>query len=204
MISNTLTQGKRQAILDAGRRMFITHGYSAVSMDAIAEAAPVSKPTLYKHFKGKQALFAAVIEAHCQTLLSAVKTQQAQHLDPEAGLKAIAHAFIDTLYAEDALQLYRLMIAEQQQFPELGQLVFTVGAEPVLAQLAAYLEELDRQGILGINDITLASQLFFGMLKGDCHLRCLLGLQNGLSDLEKQQLIDASVALFLKGYGYAR
>ncbi|MEY4719236.1 MAG: hypothetical protein RL563_1854 [Pseudomonadota bacterium] len=196
------TQGKRQAILDAGRRMFITYGYSAVSMDAIADAAPVSKPTLYKHFKGKSALFAAVIEAHCQSLLCALKTQQSQHLDPRAGLTAIAHAFIDTLYTPDALQLYRLMIAEQQQFPELGRLVFTLGAEPVLAQLASYLEELHQQRILCIVDIALATQLFFGMLKGDSHLRCLLGLQSGLSELEKRQLIDASVSLFLKGYGY--
>lgn len=196
------TQGKRQAILDAGRRMFITYGYSAVSMDAIADAAPVSKPTLYKHFKGKSALFAAVIESHCQSLLCALKTQQSQHLDPRVGLTAIAHAFIDTLYTPDALQLYRLMIAEQQQFPELGRLVFTLGAEPVLAQLASYLEELHQQRILCIVDIALASQLFFGMLKGDSHLRCLLGLQSGLSELEKRQLIDASVSLFLKGYGY--
>lgn len=202
MISNLHTQDKRQAILDAGRRMFINHGYSAVSMDAIAEAAPVSKPTLYKHFNGKSALFAAVIEAHCQSLLSALKTQQSQHLDPKAGLTTIAHAFIDTLYTADALQLYRLIIAEQQQFPELGRLVFSLGAEPVLAQLASYLEELHQQQVLYIADIKLATQLFFGMLKGDSHLRCLLGLQDGLSDPEKQQLIDASVSLFLKGHAY--
>ena len=52
---------KRQAILDAAKRAFIDHGYSGASMEAIAEAAPVSKPTLYTHFKGKQELFAAVI-----------------------------------------------------------------------------------------------------------------------------------------------
>ena len=36
-----------------------------VNTPGIAEAAPVSKPTLYNHFKGKQELFAAVIASQC-------------------------------------------------------------------------------------------------------------------------------------------
>ena len=58
---NNPNNPKRQAILNAAKRVFIAHGYSGTSMEAIAEAAPVSKPTLYNHFKGKQELFAAVI-----------------------------------------------------------------------------------------------------------------------------------------------
>lgn len=193
---------KRQAILDAAKRAFIAHGYSGASMEAIAEAAPVSKPTLYNHFKGKQELFAAVIAEQCESLLNTLSGVQTGLSDPVAGLKAIAGAFVNLVYTNEAMQLYRLIIAEQQHFPELGELVYRSGPISVLLQLSSYLAELNARGILKVDDIETSSRLFFGMLKGDQHFRCLLGLQSGLSDEAKQRLIDAAVSLFLKGHGY--
>lgn len=193
---------KRQAILDAAKRAFIAHGYSGASMEAIAEAAPVSKPTLYNHFKGKQELFAAVIAGQCESLLNTLSGVQTGLSDPVAGLKTIAGAFVNLIYTNEAMQLYRLIIAEQQHFPELGELVYRSGPISVLLQLSSYLDELNARGILKVDDIETSSRLFFGMLKGDQHFRCLLGLQSGLSDEAKQRLIDAAVSLFLKGHGY--
>jgi TetR/AcrR family transcriptional repressor of mexJK operon len=193
---------KRQAILEAAKRAFIDHGYSGASMEAIAEAAPVSKPTLYTHFKGKQELFAAVVAGQCEALLSSLSVVQTEFSDPVTGLKTIAGAFVDLVYTDEALQLYRLIIAEQQQFPVLGELVYRSGPESVLQQLSTYLGELKARGMLSVDNIETSSRLFFGMLKGDHHFRCLLGLQSGLSEAEKRQLIDAAVSLFLKGHGY--
>lgn len=193
---------KRQAILEAAKLAFLAHGYSGASVEAIAEAAPVSKPTLYNHFKSKQELFAAVIESKCESLLSTLATVQTEVRDPVAGLKTIACAFVDLVYADEALQLYRLVIAEQQNFPELGELVYRSGPEPVLRHLSIYLAELNTRGILNIGDIETASRFFLDMLKGDQHFRCLLGLQSGLSEATRQRLIDAAVSLFLKGHGY--
>ncbi|MCK9619403.1 MAG: TetR/AcrR family transcriptional regulator [Methylobacter sp.] len=199
---NKLHNPKRQAILDAATRAFIAHGYSGASMEAIAEAAPVSKPTLYNHFKSKQDLFAAVIEGRCEALLSTLDSVQTGFDDPVAGLSAIAGAFIDLVYADEALQLYRLIIAEQQHFPDLGERIYRSGPEPVLRQMASYLAELNARGILTIPDLETSGRLFLDMLKGDQHFRCLLGLQSGLSETEKQRLIVAVVSFFLKGHGY--
>ncbi len=199
---NNPNNPKRQAILNAAKRVFIAHGYSGTSMEAIAEAAPVSKPTLYNHFKGKQELFAAVIESQCEAVLNTLSSVKTELLDPVAGLKAIAGAFVELIYAEEALQLYRLIIAEQKHFPELGELVYRSGPEPVLRQLSSYLAELHARGALHIADVETSSRLFLDMLKGDQHFRCLLGLQSGLEDAAKQRLIDAAVSLFLKGHGH--
>ena len=61
---------KRLAILDAAGRLFLERGFNDTSMDAIAEAAPVSKPTLYSHFKDKGDLFAAVINGRCCAMVA--------------------------------------------------------------------------------------------------------------------------------------
>jgi TetR/AcrR family transcriptional regulator, mexJK operon transcriptional repressor len=193
---------KRQAILEAATRAFINHGYSKVSMEAIAEAAPVSKPTLYNHFKSKQDLFAAVIACRCEALLSTLTRVKTDLKDPASGLRAIAAAFIELVYASESIQLYRLIIAEQQYFPELGALIYRSGPEPVLSHLSSYLAELNTRKIVKIADIETSSHLFLDMLKGDQHFRCLLGLQTDLSETAKQLLIGSTVNLFLKGHGY--
>lgn len=200
---STAPNPKREAILAAAKHAFIAHGYSGASMEAIAEAAPVSKPTLYSHFKGKQELFAAVISGQCEALLGTLSRAQTEHLDPAAGLKTIARAFVDLIFADEALSLYRLIVAEQQHFPELGALVYRSGADPILQLLSSYLTELHESGALHIPDVVTASRLLTSMLKGDEHFRCLMGLQPGLSAAEKERLIDAAVSLFLQGHGYA-
>ncbi|HZC98334.1 MAG TPA: helix-turn-helix domain-containing protein, partial [Bradyrhizobium sp.] len=48
-------------ILDAAQRIFLQRGYQSASLDEIAERAPASKPTIYAHFPGKEALFEAVV-----------------------------------------------------------------------------------------------------------------------------------------------
>ena len=48
---------KRTAIVAAATELFTQSGYGAVSMDAIAAKAGVSKRTVYSHFPGKDVLF---------------------------------------------------------------------------------------------------------------------------------------------------
>ena len=61
---------KRTQIMDAAAALFIAQGYGAVSMDAIAKAAAVSKATLYAYFRSKDALFATIIREACESNLA--------------------------------------------------------------------------------------------------------------------------------------
>src|ERR1700739_5184010 len=58
----------RARILDAAQRVFLKRGYQSASIDEIAEIAPASKPTIYAHFFGKEALFTAVVNHIMQGL----------------------------------------------------------------------------------------------------------------------------------------
>jgi TetR/AcrR family transcriptional repressor of mexJK operon len=199
---STVVNPKRQAILEAAKRAFLAHGYSGASMEAIAEAAPVSKPTLYSHFKSKQELFAAVIAGQCETLRSTFSRVQTERRDPVATLKTIADAFVDLLYSRANLELYRLIIAEQRNFPSLGEVIYRSGPDAFHEQLSSYLTKVKAEGVLRLVDAETASQLFLGMLQGHKHFRCLMGLQSGLSEAEKDSIIAAAVSLFLTGHGY--
>ncbi len=56
----------RDRILDAANRLFYAEGIRAVSVDAIAEKAGVTKRTLYYHFKSKDELITAYLESRDQ------------------------------------------------------------------------------------------------------------------------------------------
>jgi AcrR family transcriptional regulator len=66
-----LTRGQ---IMDAAYGLFRRRGYTRVNVDAIAEAAGITKRTLYSHFDSKDALLEAVLEAQHATVFAAFLT----------------------------------------------------------------------------------------------------------------------------------
>ncbi|MGV1757074.1 TetR/AcrR family transcriptional regulator [Rhizobium sp. A22-96] len=63
----------RDRILQAAAKLFQQDGIRAVSVDAIAEKAGVTKRTLYYHFRSKDDLIAAHLEARDQPNLAVFK-----------------------------------------------------------------------------------------------------------------------------------
>jgi AcrR family transcriptional regulator len=64
----------RQRILDAAYILFRRKGFTRVSMDEIAATTTVTKRTVYYHFKSKDSLLAAMLEAQHRLALAAFKT----------------------------------------------------------------------------------------------------------------------------------
>jgi AcrR family transcriptional regulator len=52
----------RLRVIDAAKRLFIESGYPATTLEAVANAADVSLPTLYRLFGSKRVLLAAVLD----------------------------------------------------------------------------------------------------------------------------------------------
>ena len=61
MKKETIKQTKEH-ILEVARKEFFSKGYGAASINTIVDAADVTKPTIYYHFKNKEGLFNALVE----------------------------------------------------------------------------------------------------------------------------------------------
>jgi AcrR family transcriptional regulator len=51
----------REHILEVARKEFFSKGFGAASINTIVDAADVTKPTVYYHFKNKEGLFDALV-----------------------------------------------------------------------------------------------------------------------------------------------
>ena len=186
-IPPTGREGKREAILEAAHKVFMEVGFGTTSMDTIAAEAKVSKQTVYNHFGSKEELFAAMVRYYVDQKLT-VFNEAAKGGKPEETLRAIAHQFLDHGAAEQRVAMYRVLMAEAPRFPELGDIFYSAGPAVVRKYLADYLAEQHARGLMRVENPTLASEQFFGMLNG-CQLKAQLGIER----LPTKQAIDAYI-----------
>src|SRR5258707_1886324 len=74
-------------LLDAATTLFMERGFDGTSIDAVAEAAGVSKPTVYARYRDKRDLFAAVLRDRIREWLaplSAAAEAQATESNPKS------------------------------------------------------------------------------------------------------------------------
>lgn len=106
---------RRPIVLDAALGVYLEHGYERTSMEAIAEAAGVTKPVLYDCFSSKSELFAALEEREERRLLEALEASLPSAVDLEHPERTIAQGFAAFFGAVRAApDAYRLFLLEEQ------------------------------------------------------------------------------------------
>ncbi len=192
--------GKREQMLESARTLFMAHGYGAVSMDAVARAAGVSKATLYAHFESKDRLFASVVAASC-----ARKWEFIESLPDADGLRQalidIGKTCLRFVLHEDSLAVYRMTIAESARFPEFGRAFYENGPEAFRERLAGWIARRAALGRLDVPDAGIAADQFMGMLRGNLHMRAGLGLLPASTEAVIDQTATAAADTFLRAFG---
>lgn len=88
--ATTRSSAKRDALLETAEGLFARHGYRAVGIDAVLAAAGVAKMTLYKHFRSKEELIAAVLERRGNVIAAGLAERIATaEGDPDGSLLAV-------------------------------------------------------------------------------------------------------------------
>lgn len=84
----------REALLRAGMKLFAEGGFDAVSAEAIATGASVTRGALYHHFGGKLGLFRVVVEEVFDSQAATILERAEAELDAWDALFAGCRAFI--------------------------------------------------------------------------------------------------------------
>ncbi|MBX6314831.1 MAG: TetR/AcrR family transcriptional regulator, partial [Isosphaeraceae bacterium] len=114
-------------IAQVAARLFAARGYDATPVRAIAEAAGVTKPTLYYYFGSKEGLAQALLKVPIARLVETVRGLLDEAIDPVATIQGIVEAHF-AFCAED---------------PDRARLFYAVFFGPLASGLAA---ELDKYG----------------------------------------------------------
>lgn len=192
---------KRAAILDAAKRLFPLRGFDGVSMDAIAAEAGVSKLTVYSHFSDKDTLFAETVKAKCEEQLP----ESVFRPEPGRGpmreqLRAIATGFHSLILSPESVSFYRMMAAQGDSNGKLAELFYAAGPKRILEAFEAFLTAANRAGSLDVPEPRRAAGHFFCLIKGEAHMRQLIGCPLCGSDCEGPEHIESVLELFLRAY----
>ncbi|HEY0539419.1 MAG TPA: TetR/AcrR family transcriptional regulator C-terminal domain-containing protein [Actinoallomurus sp.] len=169
------------------------------SADAIAEAAAVSKRTIYDYYGGKERLFLSAVRETVAAQNAAfdelLEQTLAQVTDIQAALTAFGRAFAAEVARSAVL---RLVIAEASHFPELVR--SPPEQRPVQRALADRLAELGERGLLRVPDPLEAAEFLGLLVTGPVNHRSWYGAVP-LDDAEIDRLVAGGVRIFLRAYG---
>ena len=88
---------KKELIVAAARKLFASEGFGAISMDAIAAEAGVSKRTVYNHFDNKETLFGEIMIDICHELGGPDLDDAPPVGAPEDILKAVGRMIVNRI-----------------------------------------------------------------------------------------------------------
>src|ERR1700724_2260016 len=118
-----------ERILDAARKVFLERGFEGASIEEIAEAARSGKPTIYARFRGKEALFTAVVTQSVAANIARIQASTPTGATIEERLENLGAAILQWILVSDAVGLMRVAIAEARRFPGLASSVYGMARE---------------------------------------------------------------------------
>lgn len=192
--------GKRAAILDAAKRMFVSHGFERVSMDQIAAEAGVSKLTVYSHFGDKDRLFAEAVRAHCEQGMPTSLFVGEPGAPLRERLTAIGAAFFSMVMTPEAIAGHRVLCSPQVATSAMPAMFWEAGPQRVQQAFADLLQRRVASGELEIDDCALAASQFFTLLKGEPHAQAVFGYCCSGKAHNPGQHVASTVELFLRAY----
>jgi len=188
-------------ILDAAQRVFLKRGYQSASLDEIAETAPASKPTIYAHFPGKEALFEAVVARVIEGLTDfegfAPKGRSVQDRLASLGIEVVER------FIEETIGITRATIAEADRFPALSRQVHEHGRDRAAAAVSHVLSDathtLSRgsKGPFAPKRSLNTAQIFMDLILLPMLMRALMGEGGKELRSELPSFVRGRVSFFL-------
>jgi AcrR family transcriptional regulator len=174
-------RAREAQILATALDVFLHSGFGNSTIDELANAAKVTKRTVYAYFGDKSGLFAAMVKDLAEDVSLDAATDHGT-------LEALAARIVYRVHSDELVGLHRLVIAESSRFPELARVLYSQGDARHITRLAEHIQA-ERGNALG----ALAEPLF-SLLLGERHRRRLLGMASAPSLAQAATHADAALA----------
>ncbi len=191
---------RRRAMMEAAAKLFVTKGYASTSLSDVVKLSGGSLSTLYDLFGNKLGLFRAIVEDRCAQISTLFDDPRVETMTPREALTQHGQRLFRLLIGPEALAAMRAMVIEGEQATEMAEMFYAAGPNRGKARVAQYLERQMDKGLLRRADPLLAAFQFCELIKGDQHMRAMIGLPVDLSDGAIAKHVNDSVDTFLRTY----
>lgn len=188
---------KRISIVENATEMFIELGYAKASMNLLVKRTGCSKSTLYKHFESKEALFIAVIDEALKDHLYQLQELDLANMSLEQGLSKIARAGLDVITSHKHVSICRIVYAEAERIPIVGQIYYEHGPKRGISGVAFYLKQMVSAGEIKCKNPSIAAEHFWGMLLHKPMLERYCGLTKPMSKTKANRYVNKIVKEFM-------
>jgi TetR/AcrR family transcriptional repressor of mexJK operon len=185
-------------LIETAGRLFLEHGYTKVSLEAIAREAHVAVRTIYVKFGGKAGLLNAVMESrrHRYFRMCDMETDPRPFKEIVDGF---ARQFLDLLHTAEVQSLQRVVISEAPRNPELARTFFEAGPRVTRDILDRFFARPDVRAQLRADlPFDQLPTLLLSCIGGDPMTR-YLSLEPEPARAELLRQLDARLAVFYRG-----
>lgn len=163
----------KHRILDEALTLFSEKGYANVFVGDIAERVGIKAPSLYKHFRSKQAIFDAVIEEMQIRFLDEAKVlriagndaaadaENYKSLSEEEMIRLGTDLFRYQLHDDYARRIRKMLTIEQFHDPALGAAYSKQYIDAPLSYEGMLLDMMARQGVLQTENAEIMTLHFY-------------------------------------------
>lgn len=152
---------KYNTLVEKAEELFIQYGYKAVSMDQIADAAGISKMTIYKYFSNKENLFLKILYSLSEKIYEDMKEQIEKYEGTLEKIDIIFKLSID--YSKDYSFAFYKDILENQRILEL---MISEKKRMMQEAMKDILTNGMERGDIREIDVTFVSNLLNSLLQG--------------------------------------
>jgi AcrR family transcriptional regulator len=179
--------------------LFLSQGYGATSIEAVARKSGISKRTFYHRFRGKPELFVAVVHRIVDHLRPPADFPLLEG-DLEEILQRLARLILRAALSPLAIALNRMLVAESAKFPKLASIVAERGgSEEAIRLVADILEREAHAGRVALDDSPFAARQFLYMIIAVPQRRAM-GFGAAMTPREVDAWASKAVNLFLNGW----
>jgi AcrR family transcriptional regulator len=151
------------ALIHAAARVFNAKGYRNATIDDIAEAAGISRPTVYKYTSNKRALLDAMVTTLTGELGEQLQEALGSEAGPEQRLRDVVAVHIEA--AANLPAFYAILFSEEAEFSGDARAIFRSWAHGVAVDFQSLLNECVAAGMYPSSLNTwIASNLMLSML----------------------------------------
>lgn len=166
-------------VLEVARSILLSSGLAGMTMDAVAARARVSKGSLYRDHRSKDALFAAVVSDWVDRGRDAMRPpldKLVSAVDVDAALLRFAGVLQTAVLSPEVAGMRALVAAEADRFPVVARGYLENSWHRNIASLADAFATLQRRGLLREGDPAVAAEQFTWMVVGAPLNRASYGL----------------------------